>query len=73
MTDKPTADERMRAWIDGASYEDLLRKWRFSPSGDPMLMGEVGTYYKTVMDRRGLELSAEERVAISKRIGWERL
>ena len=33
-------DEQKR-WIDNASYEELLRKWRFTPSGDPIFTVEL--------------------------------
>jgi hypothetical protein len=59
--------EKLIEWIDNASYEDLLRKWRFSPSGNPLFEGEVGKHYKKIL--------AEKRhgcnhVEISKKVGW---
>lgn len=60
----------MQAWIDTASYEDLLAKWRNAPSGSPYFQGEVGDYYSKVMKQRKSELSHAEQVATSKRIGW---
>lgn len=31
--------EELKNWIDNATYQELLRKWRFSPSGDPFFIG----------------------------------
>ncbi len=45
-----TAD---KAWIDGASLEELLRRWRYAPIGDPIFQGDIGAYYsKVVRERR---------------------
>lgn len=63
-------EQQMKNWIDNATYEELLRKWRFTPSGDPMFEGEVGAYYAKVMGIKRGDLSHEEQVATSKRIGW---
>jgi len=63
-------NKEMKEWIDNASYEDLFRKWRFAPSGDPFLQGEIGEYYKHVINRRREEVSNDEHVRISKKIGW---
>ena len=65
MTDKE------KAWIDSASYEKLLSKWRFAVVGDSMFQGETGRYYSEVMARKKAENNAVA-VATSKRIGWER-
>ena len=58
-----------KSWIDGASYEELLRKWRFAPSGEPMFQGDTGDYYQKVMNEKK---SADQAgaVAASKSIGW---
>lgn len=58
-------------WIDNASYEALLSRWRFSPVGDPFFIGEVGEYYKKVMDRKRQE-TGDNGVSASKSVGWER-
>ena len=64
--------ERMKRWIDTASYEDLLRKRRFATSGDPFFQGEVGDHYVKVMNERRAEVGVDEHVRISKIVGWER-
>jgi len=61
-----------KEWIDNASYEALLRRWRFAPVGDPMLQGDTGDYYSKVMSQRRAEVGDEEHTAASKRIGWDR-
>ena len=63
--------EEMIEWIDKASYEDLLRKWRFAPSGDPFFQGETGKYYSQIMFAKRDALPHEEQVRASKRIGWK--
>ena len=61
--------EELIAWIDQASYEDLLRKWRFAPAGDPFFKDEVGRHYKAVMAQRRNEVGPKAHVAASKAIG----
>ena len=67
----PTKEE-MIAWIDKASYEQLLRKNRFAAAGNIFFQGEVGEHYMKVMAKRKTELGPVEAVEISKKIGWER-
>ena len=59
--------EEQKVYIDGASYEDLLREWRFSPIGNPAFDGERGEYFAKVMWEKK-ELC--DHVAASKRVGW---
>jgi hypothetical protein len=65
-------EAEMRAWIDNASYEDLLRKWRFAPSGDPFFAGAMGDYYQKRMADKRAEVGDAAHTSASKRIGWER-
>lgn len=60
--------ESMKRWIDNASYEQLLNKWRFAPAGDPFFLGEIGEYYSARMS----ELRNAQHVQASKSIGWEK-
>jgi len=60
----------LKAWIDKATYEELLRKWRFAPAGSPLFTGEVGEYYKERMTRLKAIVGDEEHVRVSKAIGW---
>ena len=61
---------KRKAWIDNASYEDLLQKWRNAPSGDPFFLGKTGDYYKQVIARKRKEIGEAEHTRISKDIGW---
>ena len=61
-----TAEQK--AWIDGSSYGDLLRKWRFAPTGDPMIQGECGNYFAEKMKEKRAE--CDNPAAVSKMIGW---
>lgn len=65
MTDK----ERIK-WIDNASYQELLRKNRFDPSGSPWFAGSVGDHFLKVMKTRKEEVGHDAAVAASKTIGW---
>jgi hypothetical protein len=64
-----TNEERIE-WINNASYETLLHKWRFAPSGDPFFQGEVGTYYTKVFFEKRKALGAKAS-DISKKVGWK--
>lgn len=61
-----------RKLIDDMSYEQMLRLYRFEPSGSPWFTGEVGDYFHLMMLEKKNALSNEEQVEISKRVGWER-
>ena len=62
-------NEEMKNWIDNASYEELLRKWRFDPSGPGFFQGEIGLYFQQKMSEKKNKLSHEEQVRISKAVG----
>ena len=62
--------EEMKKWIDNASYEQLLSKWRNAPSGNPFFQDEVGQYYSKVMAEKKAEVGNGEHVRASKSIGW---
>ncbi len=59
-------------WVDGASYEQLLSRWRNAPAGDPFFIGKMGDYYKKKMSEKRSEVSDAEHVRASKSIGWRR-
>ena len=65
-----TTDE-MKAWIDTASYEDLLHKWRFEPTGSPWFQGVIGNYYVRKMVWKREQVGDSEHVRASKAIGWD--
>ena len=65
-----TWEDDMRRWIDDASYESLLDKWRNAPVGSPLFQGELGQYYSKVMAEKRSKLAPGEHMAASKRIGW---
>jgi zona occludens toxin (predicted ATPase) len=58
--------------IDAMSYEEMLKLWRFSPLGDPLFQGETGKYFSKKMYEKKAALKDNERIAASKRVGWER-
>ena len=51
--------------IDNMDQYELCRKWRFAPSGDPLLQGDTGEYFSKVMKEKG-GMTSE----ISKGLGW---
>jgi hypothetical protein len=55
--------------IDKMDYEQMLRRWRFTPSGDPTFADSVlFEHFKQRMS----ELKEKcDHVAISKRIGFD--
>lgn len=59
-----------KEWIDNATYQQLLSKWRFAKSGDPLLQGETGDYFAERMKILRAEIGDAEHTAISKEIGW---
>lgn len=61
--------EQMKQWIDSASYEALLSRWRFVRAGDPFFQGEVGNYYAKVMREKRAAVGDDAHVAASKRLG----
>jgi hypothetical protein len=59
-----------KAYIDSLTYEQLLYKWRFTPTGDKWMQDETGGYW----GQRMAELRAADpdgAVQASKQIGWE--
>jgi hypothetical protein len=55
----------LKKQIDAMSHQDLCRRWRFAPPGDPLFQGEVGEYYSAKLKEKG-GFTPE----ISKSIGW---
>jgi len=65
-----THDE-MICWIDAATYQQLLERWRNAPCGDHMMIGEIGDYFVRVLREKRGQLTHNEQVTVSKRIGWD--
>lgn len=63
-------DENMRQWIDNATYEQLLGRWRNAPIGSAWFHGEVGEYFEAAMKAKRAEVGDAAHVAASKAIGW---
>ena len=58
-----TAEQK--AEIDNMSQFELCRIWRFSKSGNPLLMDDTGQYFKERLREKG-GFTPE----ISKKLGW---
>jgi len=63
-------NDEMKLWIDGATYQMLLQKWRFESVGSPWFSGDVGEYFTEAMKRKRQETPQNEQVQASKNIGW---
>lgn len=62
----------MKAWIDLATYEQLLDKFRIAPIGSPWFKGEIGEYYSQKLVEKRKEVGNVAAVAASKLIGWDK-
>ncbi len=58
-------DPDTKAAIDKLSHWHMAHKWRFAPTGDPMLQGAEGAYFQ----QRFKELGGMTP-ALSKELGW---
>ena len=54
--------------IDNMSYYELLKKWRFAPSGDSILSGDIGEYFSDKMTSKKYEEKYPTK--ISELVGW---
>lgn len=57
--------------IDTMNYEQMLRKYRFAPSGDPYFQGSTGDYFMKRFEALHKLLSPSEIVEASKTVGWK--
>jgi len=62
--------EKLKKFIDDMSYYNMLELWRFSPVGNRLFQGKLGTYFSKSMNEKKDKLSPEKQVEISKKIGW---
>lgn len=61
----------MLDWIATASYENLLYRWRHEQPGSVWFRGAVGAAYRKRMEVCRKQLTIEQAVEISKRVGWD--
>ena len=70
--DKTEEEAKLIARIDGMDYEALVRLRRFAPSGEPIFQaGAAYDHFVVRLHKLEKLLSDGERVAISKRVGWD--
>lgn len=60
--------EQMLAWVESASYEDLMRLRRFEPVGSPWFVTDE--VYAAIQTRMALLYTPEEHTRASKAIGY---
>lgn len=63
-------EAELMVWIDGASYADLLEKWRFGDVGDALFQGAIGRHYARVLFQKRDAAGHEAAVQASKAVGW---
>ena len=65
-------EEEMLRWVEGASYEQLLRKQRFEPIGSPWFITEsvAERIFARMAELRAAPGGREEAVRASKAVGW---
>ena len=57
-------------WAEKATYEEMLRRWRFSSVGDQAFQGETGKLFSKLLFEKKAKLSHDEQVQASKNVGW---
>ncbi len=45
--------EKLKTRIDALTQEEMARKWRYAPIGDPMFQGEAGQYFERRFKKLG--------------------
>ncbi len=63
-------DSDVVEWCKNASYEQMLSKWRFAPSGDKFFTGDNGKYFAFIMKEKRAQITDAEHTQASKNIGW---
>jgi hypothetical protein len=63
-------NNKLKAEINNMQYSEMLHKWRFAPAGDKLFQGESGDYFSKNMSEKRNKLSEDEKINISKCIGW---
>jgi hypothetical protein len=69
MTTEDVIADHDKQWIDTASLEQLLRRWRFAAIGDELFQGVTGKYFADRMFTLR-NASPDLWVAASKSVGW---
>jgi len=64
---------QMIGWIDGASYGELLSRWRFEPVGSPWFAGEVGDHFTVAMSRKRKDTPHDDQVSVKQVVGLGRM
>lgn len=63
-------EDRYLNWIYEATYEELLRAWRFAPIESPILQKPYGKLFINQMRKKGDELYSSQKRKISNKVGW---
>jgi len=64
-------NREQRNRIDAMTYEEMVTHRRFTPVENEMFQGMMGEYFFKMMNEKGKEITREEKIAISKKIGWD--
>lgn len=60
--------EKNKKYIDQLSDYEILRRWRFSPTGDPWFTGETAEYWDIKIEKL---IGGGNFAVISKQVGFE--
>ena len=72
MEKKIVIKNYIKSDIDNMSYENMVALRRFAEIDHPYFqIGEISDYFEKVMAKKEELISSDEKVAISKKIGWE--
>lgn len=62
--------DSVKKTIDDLSYRDMLKIWRFEPTGVPMFEGSSGLYFGRVMREKREKLEPGEHSRISRELSF---
>ena len=63
-------EDKYKKAIDDMPYHEMFALRRFAPIGHKYFLDDTGQYFMDVMAKKEKHITAEERVRISKDIGW---
>ena len=62
----------LKASIDAMSIEEMVRRSRYAPAGDPMFDGETGEYFRHVLTAKRARLAPGEYTEICHQVDTEK-
>lgn len=65
-------DVSTKKGIDNMTYRAMLELWRTAPMGHHLFQGQIGKYFKDIMNEKRKQIGQDGHVAFSKSIGWDK-